>query len=67
MRCMGYSCSVLPRIPVPPFLWTVEPRGHVHEQVHKSASLLQGSRILQHGTRRYHPLHAVVHGLEVET
>lgn len=67
MRCMGYSCHLLPHIPVPPFFWTMEPGAHFHEQVHKPAVLLQGSRILKHGPRYYNSLHAVIHGMEVET
>ena len=50
MRCMGYSCSALPHIPMPAYLWNVEPRGHFHQQVHKFAGVLPGSCFLEHGT-----------------
>ena len=50
MRCVGHSCSLLPHISMPTFLWTLEPRGYFYGQVHRSAGLLPSSRILQHGT-----------------
>ena len=67
MRCMGHSRNILPRFPVPSFLWNVESQGHIHRQVHQSAGVLQGNRVLEHGTRRHHFVYAAVHGLETET
>ena len=67
MRCMGHSCNLLPHIPVPTFFWTLESRRYFHGQVHRPTGLLQSHRLLQHGTRHHHSLHAIVYGLEIET